>query len=225
VHRRTLVRRIFLCLACFLLLASGGGSIHAQSTEGREYIVLEPRRSPPGAAGIEVIEFFYYGCPICYEAQPHIARWLSGAGPDVVFRRIPAAASAPEESFARTYYALESAGHLARLHWPVYDNHHFDGLMLHEEANLLSWLARNNVDAEQFRAVRNSADNRAMVANARRLFNEYDVKGVPTFAVDGRYVTSARRSGGVREMLKAVEFLVDRARKERAAELPRPAAK
>jgi thiol:disulfide interchange protein DsbA len=223
VHRRTLVRGVFF-LASLVLLAGGNGWVHAQ-TEGREYIVLEPRRDPPSAAGIEVIEFFYYGCPICYEAQPHIARWLIGAGPDVILRRIPAATSVLEQSFALTYYALEAAGHLARLHWPVYDNHHFDGRQLYDETNLLSWLARNSVDAEQFRAVRNAPENKAMVAAARRQFDQYSVKGVPAFAVDGKYVTSAGRAGGVREMMKVVEFLVDRARKERMAERPPPAAK
>ncbi len=220
MHCRALGRSIAWAFASCLALLSSGALSQTQPSLGREYVVLEPRRQPSSGTGIEVIEFFYYACPVCYEAQPHIARWLPKAGPDVVFRRIPAAASPGEEGFALTYYALEATGHLARLHWPVYDNHHFDNLQLNEEKNLLDWLARNDVDAEQFRAVRNSPGNRTLVAGARRSFEEHDIKAVPAFAVDGRYVTTARLAGGVKELMTVVDYMIDRVRKERARERP-----
>ena len=218
---RALGRGIFwACVAYLSLLPSASGLSHAQPSLGREYIVLEPPRKPASAAGIEVIEFFYYGCPICYEAQPHIVRWLRNTGADVIYRRIPAAISGGEESFALTYYALEATGHLARLHWPVYDNHHFDDLQLNDEKNLLNWLARNDVDADLFRAARNSPEIRSMVAAARRSFDDYGIRAVPAFAVDGRYVTSARLAGGIKEMMAVVDYMIDRVRKERARERP-----
>lgn len=162
-----------------------------------------------------MIEFFYYGCPVCYESQPHIARWLAGSGADVSLTRVPSAFTAESESYALTFYALQSGGMLAQLHGPVYENHHFDDRRLSEEKNLLDWLARNGVDAERFREVRNSDENRTRVAEGRRIFEAYDVKGVPAFAVDGRYLTSARLANGVKEMMDVVDYLVGRAREER----------
>ena len=37
------------------------------------------------------------------------------------------------------------------------------------------------------------------------------MKGVPTFVIDGKYLTSARLTGGTREMMRVVEYLVERA--------------
>ena len=182
---------------------------------GREYLVLDPPRPVAPGPAIEVIEFFYYGCPVCYESQLHIARWLAGSGADVSFTRVPSAFTEQSESYALTFYALQSAGRLAQLHGPVYENHHFEDRRLSEEKNLLDWLARNGVDAERFREVRNSAGNRARVAEGRRIFADYNVKGVPAFAVDGRYLTSARLANGVKEMMDVVEYLVGRAREDR----------
>lgn len=203
-----------------LVLAIGCVVAYAQPVQvpvaGREYLVLEPPRPAVQGAAIEVIEFFYYGCPVCYESQPHIARWLESAGAGVTLRRVPAATFESAENFALTYYALEATGNIPHLHWPVYDNHHFDDLRLGDEKNLLEWLARNGVDAERFREVRDSAQNRARVAEGRRVFEDYNVKGVPAFAIDGRYVTSARRAGSVKEMMEVVAYLVNRAREERA---------
>ena len=54
-----------------------------------------------GIQRVEVIEFFYYGCPVCYEAQPHIAKWLMRAGPGIAMLRVPAPFAESSESFAR----------------------------------------------------------------------------------------------------------------------------
>ena len=206
-----------VCIAATLLLAAGSGPAAAQPlpVAGRDYLLLDPPRPAAPGQTIEVIEFFYYGCPVCYESQPHIARWLAAAGADVSLTRVPTAFAAESENFALTYYALESSGLLEQLHGPVYENHHFDDRRLHEERNLLDWLGRNGVDAEAFRLLRNSAGNRERMAAGRALFDAYGVRGVPSFAVDGRFVTSARLAGGVREMMDVVAYLVDRAREER----------
>lgn len=210
--------RALSSIAAALLLAAGCAIANAQSlpVAGRDFMVLDPPRPAAPGATIEVIEFFYYGCPVCYESQPYIARWLERAGPDLSLRRVPVASFEAAENFALTYYALEATGQLAQLHGAVYENHHFDDQRLSEEKNLLDWLARNGVDAEAFRQVRNSAENRARVADGRRIYEDYNVRAVPTFAVDGRFVTSARLAGGVKEMMDVVGYLVDRARRERS---------
>jgi len=77
------------------------------------------------------------------------------------------------------------------------------------------WRARNGVDAEAFRRLRDSSENRARVAAGRGIFEAYDVRGVPAFTVDGKFLTSARLAGGVKEMMDVVEYLVTRARSER----------
>jgi thiol:disulfide interchange protein DsbA len=209
--------RALSSIAAALLLAAGCAIANAQSlpVAGREFIVLDPPRPAATGAAIEVIEFFYYGCPVCYESQPYIARWLERAGAEASLRRVPAASFESAENFALTFYALEATGHLAQLHEAVYENHHFDDQRLSEEPNLLEWLARNGVDAEAFRQMRHSAENRLRVAEGRRIIELYNVRGVPAFAVDGRYLTSARLAGGVKEMMDVVAYLVGRAREER----------
>ena len=206
------MKALLMHVACVLLAAAAGSAVGADPREGQDYLVLDPPRSERSGGQIEVIEFFYYGCPVCYESQPYIAQWLAASGADVALRRVPAPGE-NDESFALTFFALEATGNLARLHWPVYENHHFDDRRLHEEKNLFEWLASNGVDAERFREARSSPEIRARIADARELLNTYGVRGVPSFAVDGRYLTSARLAGGVKEMMDVVEYLVGLARK------------
>jgi protein dithiol oxidoreductase (disulfide-forming) len=202
---------------CFAFVAAFSPASEAQPAPvaGRDYQRLDPPRPVSTGERIEVIEFFYYGCPVCYEAQPHIARWLLRAGPGVALVRVPAVFTESSESFARTFYTLGALNHLARLHWPVYDNHHFDGRQLNEEKNILAWVGTNGVDATRFAEVWKSDDVKAQIDAAKKALDTYDVKGVPSFVIDGRYVTSARMAGGVREVMQVVEHLVERAAAER----------
>jgi len=55
----------------------------------------------------------------------------------------------------------------------------------------------------------------AKVAQARELLKAYDVRGVPTFIVDGKFLTSARLAGGTQQVVQVVDQLVRRAREER----------
>ena len=199
--------------AITLLMASGLAA--AQSQLSLRFQELNPPRPVSSGDRIEVIEFFYYGCPVCYEAQPHIARWLVKAGPNIALQRVPAPFTESSESFARTFYTLGTMGQIARLHWPLYDNHHFDGKELNEEKNILNWVAGNGVDREKFSELWHSAEITERVASAKKALDTYGVRGVPTFVVDGKYMTSARLAGGTRELMQLVDELVRQAKNER----------
>lgn len=203
--RRT-IRLLYIAVSLALSVSARAQTYH----EGEHYERLEPPRAVSSAAKVEVIEFFYYGCVVCYEAEPQIVRWLSQKGSGVQFVRIPAVPNESWAGFARTFYALEAIGELARLHWPLYDNHHFDGRRLDEEANLLQWLASNGVDAQRFREIRESAAVAAQLGEAKKMLETYAVKRVPSFVVGGKYVTSASQAGSTLEMMKVVDFLVGR---------------
>jgi thiol:disulfide interchange protein DsbA len=202
-------------LGLIFLLACACTVARAEPVAGKEYLVLDPPRPVDSADAVEVIEFFYYGCPVCYEAQPHIARYQLAAGPGVVWKRVPAVTD-PWTTFARVYYTLDMTGLLPRLHWPIYDNHHFDGKRLNEEKNLLDWLNANGVDAGRFKQVYESYEVTQKVGEARKMLETYNVRGVPSLVVDGHYVTSASLAGGVPQMMEVLEYLVARARNERA---------
>jgi thiol:disulfide interchange protein DsbA len=197
------------------VLAAACVAAGAQAVAPKDFQVLSPPRPVSTGEQIEVLEFFYYGCPVCYEAQPHIARWLLRTGPGVAMLRVPAAFTESSESFARTFYALGAMDQVARLHWPLYDNHHFDDKRLDEEKNVTEWVAANGVDRARFSELWHSAQIKGQVEEAKKALGAYGITGVPTFVVDGKYLTSARLAGSVAHMMTTVEYLVARAAAER----------
>jgi thiol:disulfide interchange protein DsbA len=215
----TLMKHSLAAIAAMLLaLSAAGASAQAQSVPqlSREYLRLDPPIPVANKDKIEIIEFFYYGCPICYELQPSLSRWLFKAPDFINVRRVPAVSTENWENFAKLFYSLEAIGDLPRLHWPIYDNFHFDGVKLNEEAVMTDWVSRNGVNRQKFIDTYRSPEVKAKVNTAREMLKTYDIKGVPTIVVDGKFVTSARMAGGTAEMMKVVEQLVELARKERA---------
>ena len=213
-----LIRKTLAVLTVLLLaLVTTAGPALAQSAPqlGRDYVRLDPPRPVASGDKIEVIEFFYYGCPVCYELEPALARWYFNSPGAVALRRVPALSSDNWDHFAKLFYALESVGQLERLHWPVYDQFHFDGVKLNEEAEMVNWVGKNSVDKDKFIAAYRSPAIQAKLATARQMIQAYDIKGVPSIVVDGKYVTSARMAGGTRELMQVIGQLVELARKER----------
>ena len=214
----TLLRKTLTALAA-LALALTFTAAHAQAPAlaqlSRDYVRLDPPRPVSSGDKIEVIEFFYYGCPVCYELEPTLARWSFNAPSSVALRRVPALASDSWENFAKLFYSLEKLGHLQRLHWPIYDNFHFDGIKLNEEPVMVDWVSRNGVDKQKFLDTYRSPEIAARLTAAREMTQSYDIKGVPSVVIDGKYVTSARLAGGTRELMKLVDQLVEQARTER----------
>jgi thiol:disulfide interchange protein DsbA len=128
---------------------------------------------------------------------------------------VPALSTDAWEPFAKLFYALETLGQVGRLHWPVYDHFHFEDVKLNDEKIMVDWVARNGVDRQKFVEAYGSPGVAAKVAQARELLKAYDVRAVPTFIVDGKFLTSARLAGGSEQVIQVVDSLVKLAREER----------
>jgi thiol:disulfide interchange protein DsbA len=189
-------------------------SASAQIEAGREFQRIEPPHAAAANGRVEVLEFFYYGCPVCYETEPFLSRWLGNAPDYVAMRRVPALSSEAWEPFARLYYTLEVLGQAERLHWPVYDNFHFEDVKLNDEKVMVDWAARNGIEREKFVQTYASRAVADKVAQARELLRSYDVRAVPTFIVDGKFLTSARLAGGTERVVQVLDRLVKLAREE-----------
>ena len=69
--------KIIFSLFFGVLLFCENGYADAQFVEGKHYEEIKPPLSTSAPSGqIEVLEFFWYGCPHCFEFEGHIAQWI-----------------------------------------------------------------------------------------------------------------------------------------------------
>ena len=115
---------------------------HAEIVEGRDYTVLQHPQTHGERKNIEVIEFFWYGCPHCYELHPYFKAWLKDKPKDVSFRYVPAVFRPTGFRAQKLFYALDALGEREKLHDKVYDAIHVDKIDLTKDEVLFDWVAK-----------------------------------------------------------------------------------
>jgi len=200
-----------IALAAFLALP---GLALAQGKYA--YTELKPPQPTEAAAGkIEVLEFFWYGCPHCYTLEPSIEAWTKKLPGDVQFRRVPAVFNERWGHDAAIFYTFEALGVLNRLHRPFFDAIHRDRLRTDDQQALTQWLQKNGVDSNRFYDTLKSFGVQTRVRRATQLTVAYRVDGTPAMAVQGRYSVSAEQGRSHQGMIETVDYLVDLARKQK----------
>ena len=213
------INRFFIAL--FLLLSIGLVSLsiaHAEIVEGKDYTILANAQSTQNESGIEVIEFFWYGCPHCNNLHPHIKAWLQNIPADVHFRYVPAIFRSNWVPGAKTFYAMEAIDASDILHDRMYAAIHRDKIDLTQEPILFDWVAQQGVERETFVKAYNSFSVQNQVARSTQMTRQYQLAGVPALVIDGRYMTSGKRGGTPQDVILVLEQLLDKVRQEREKE-------
>lgn len=197
------------------LLASGAAQAQGGPVEGRQYRRLAQPLPVAGGGKVEVVEFFWYGCPHCYALEPFVEQWLAKLPPDVSFRRMPAAFTPQYEFHQRVYYALEAMGALPTVHRKLFDAIHQQKKRMGTEAEVSAFVASLGVDGAKFSETLKSFSVLGKVRQATALSNAYAIDGVPAIGVHGRYLTSPSMAGSNERTFEVVDFLVAQARQAR----------
>jgi protein dithiol oxidoreductase (disulfide-forming) len=207
-------RRRLSLLTAALLLPWPAAALDLMEEVDYRVIPQQPLADP---ARIEVVEFFYYGCYWCNEAQPYVEDWLRRKPADVVFRLQPAIRNTRWIPLTKAFYVLEAEGKLGALHGPLFRSYHRDELNLEDETVLTDWLVRHGLKRDRVEALLASSELMAKVEAARAVTYAYQVDTTPSVVVDGRYLTSSGMAGGVAALMEIVDALVAIVRDERPA--------
>jgi thiol:disulfide interchange protein DsbA len=200
----------------------------AAQTAGKDYLPVQPPQPTESGNKIEVIEFFWYGCPHCNSLQPSLKTWLKRKPADVEFKRIPAVFQESWVQLARTYYALEAMGLVDKLHHEIFAAIHeqrtLDPRTLAKDPKpLFDWVGTKGVDQKKFTDTYNSFAVQSRTQRSIELTRVYDVPGTPALVIDGRYLTAPSmtlrpdNSVDYERFFHVVDQLIATARKSPAA--------
>lgn len=200
----------------FAATATLGTYARAQGTtpvEGTHYVKLnQPLAVPPGK--IEVIEFFWYGCPHCSEFEPSLDAWSKRLPSDIVFRRVPVAFRAePFVTHQKIFYSLDAMSLIPTMHRKVFYAIHSQRQRLDKLDTIVAFMQQNGVDAAKFTEHFNSFSVQSKAQQAVKLAADYKIDGVPAIGVQGRYFTSGALVGSSEGALAVADYLIAKVRK------------
>ncbi|SFN81258.1 thiol:disulfide interchange protein DsbA [Formivibrio citricus] len=164
----------------------------AEVKEGKDYKLLSPARQVEVPGKIEVIEFFWYGCPHCKTIEPFVDTWAKKLPKDVNFRRVHVVWQGRNdiEAHAKLFAALQAMGQDARLQNAIFKAVQQDRIELRRESTLFDWLKKQGVDVNQFKSHYGSFTGNIALKKMEQTTQNYGIDGVPVFVVNGKYMTS-----------------------------------
>lgn len=183
--------------------------------EGRDYVVLENPVPTSTPGKIEVVEVFSYICPHCFHFDPILASWMKQQKPDVVLVQVHASWGAAMEPYQRGFYTAQQLKIREKAHNAIFNKIHTEQKELKDAEAWADLLSAYGVSKQAVISAYNSAEVTNQIAKANQQFRSYQISGTPELVVEGKYRISTRFSGSQEDMLKVVQFLVNKARAEK----------
>ena len=215
-------REVILALGAAPLLAATAGRAQAPSVPeaGTDFNVVPNPQPTDSPSKVEVLDFFWYGCPHCYAFLPELESWRKKLPADVDFRHVAVDFGSPaREVHTKIFYALQVLNRVDDMHVKVFDAFHLKHQPLNDRDAVADFMAANGIDRAKWLDMYNSFAVTTKTRAAYQTQINYNVEGTPTLAVDGKYLTAPSQ---VRTQTRAgaiyvLDYLVERARRERGS--------
>lgn len=181
--------------------ASTTGGDSAKYEKGYHYTVID---QPLDVDAGHVLEFFWYGCPHCFEVDPIIKKYAK-AHDNVTLEQVHSAV--PTWSMdADVFWALHGLGEETRLHDAYMSTRHNGNLTDQKERE--QWLAALGADPDAMNKALVSDKTMAERKKYAAIEKRMAVGGVPAFLVSGKYAIQFKGIKSWEQMIDMVDWLI-----------------
>lgn len=187
-----------------IMIASSG--VYAQ-----KYVQISTEKQTE-SRDIIIYEFFWYGCPHCFNLEPTIDRIEADLDTDVKIVKVPVALRDSWMPHAKLYFTLSQMNEIDDLHNLIFEEIHIENNRLDTEEAMIEFLSKSEINTEIFSEKYNSYGTEARVKKASNLVRKYQIDSVPTLVVNGKYLTSGSFVSSYDELYSVVNLLVERER-------------
>jgi protein dithiol oxidoreductase (disulfide-forming) len=188
---------------------------HAIFAVDTHYRILDKPVAVDDPSKIEVREFFFYGCPHCYDTEVLVEEWLVGKPADINFVRSPVLFINGAEPLARAFYVAQSKGIFEQIHKPIFDAIHKHREPLFTVPALTNFFRKYGVEPKEFNELYASFGVSTRIRQADTVSRESKITGVPAFTVNGKYTVLRQNLKSHDELFRVIDFLVEKERKAR----------
>lgn len=191
-----------------LLSLSGPALAQGAPVEGKDFLRISPPVPMAPTGKVEVVEFFWYGCPHCNALEPSLEAWVKRLPANVHFERVAATFSPMHSYHARIYYALELMGKVEAFHAKVFAAIHVQHQRLDKDADVAAFFTAQGLDGQKVLQTMKSFTVEGKLRQAKALAQGYKIDGVPTLGIQGRFTTSAAMTGSEPRLYATADMLI-----------------
>ena len=179
--------------------------------EGTHYTRLTPTQPTSALPGqVEVMEFFWYGCPHCFALDPYLEQWRAAKPSYISFVRVPILWGQTHGLHARIYYTEQALGLVDKLHTSVFNEFHQNQHPLNSTADIEQFFTQHGASTADFKTAFRSEAVEASLKQAQELGLRFKVESVPLIIINGKYVTDVGKAGGQQQLISLINELAAR---------------
>ena len=191
----------------FLILAISLSQSHANP----KYIQISNQKQTE-TDKIVIYEFFWYGCPHCYNLEPTMDEIEANLQKDTVLIKIPVSLRDTWQNHAKAYYALKQMNLDDDLHLKLFEEIHINSQRLDTKESLSQFITNQGYNGQKFQELFDSFGTEIRMNKASRLAKNYQISSVPTLVINGKYLTSGSHVSSFDELVNVVNMLVEKER-------------
>lgn len=182
-------------------------------SEGKHYSKLDKAITTQTGDKIEILEFFWYGCPHCFSFEPTLDKWKQSLPANVIFTRVPAPLNPSWMVHTKTFYTLQIMGEGEKHHKAIFSAMHVQKKKLQNKDAIVDFLVSQGVNKETFLSTFDSFAVEMRARQAMQLGQKYKVTGVPMLTVNGKYTVSGSQAGSYTGIVNVTNSLITKENK------------
>jgi thiol:disulfide interchange protein DsbA len=202
----------FIFVSCSEEIDSTPGQVQDKYQEGVHFAVLKNPSTVRDSSKVEVVEVFWFGCNHCYALESYLTQWKRDLPADVDFWKSHATWNEILKIHARMFYTARALGIDQKLVPAAFNTIQTEGRSLTGNSELEYYFKGFGVESEKYKSVSSSFGVKNALKQADQRMKQWNITGVPTLIVNGKYKVSASRNVGTDGLLDVVDFLVEKER-------------
>lgn len=205
MNKREFLKGSFQLTATASLALASARTVLAQAHSG--YEVINPPLNTRNSEKVEVLEYFWFGCPHCFAFEPSINNWAENKPEYIDFIREAPPLNPSWEPHSRAFYAAELMGVTERFFEPMFNGIHRDRRNLRDSDAIASFAGELDIDADRFRKTMDSFAVNTRMKQSMNMAKMSKVTGVPTIIINGKYRTGGTLAGGHEAIIRVINEL------------------
>ncbi len=197
----------------FTLLMTAGtigtdGLTPTSAAAQQGYEEIKPAQNTTDQENVEVLEFFWFGCPHCFAFEPSIDDWAANIPENTVFIREAPPLNPSWETHSQAFYASEILGISEKFVPAMFNAIHKEKKRMRKPSDIAKLAATFGVEEKAFTDAMKSFGVQTRMNRAMQLARGAGITGVPSLTVNGKYRISSGSAGSHEGMIAAINQTV-----------------
>jgi thiol:disulfide interchange protein DsbA len=186
---------------------------------GKDYELVNAGKVPSSIKnGIEVTEFFSYGCPWCYRLEPAINAWATKKGDAIYFTKVPVVFNNDWEFYAKAFYTADALSLSDKLNPILFKTILIDKKALNSNQAMIDFFAAHGVKADIAKsAFLTSPSINLQISSGKALMARDHINAVPAFVVNNQFKTDLQMAKTEEHLIEILDFLLVEAKRQNHA--------